>query len=377
MEQDKGSSGVEKEAPVTARPPAGSKGDLKLVVIAIAVIAVLLVAVVAVSMTSDEDEAGDLDATVSPEEVVLDAGESTGLHVNATWDGESIDDSENASFSWYVDDASLGTIDDPGARTVTFTASSTVGVGLIGCTVEYNDSGTLYHLDVTADLTVHPESFASVTITPGEATLVFDRVLFLNATALDTLGTSLTNLTVSWTVEGLPAANYTLNTTTGYSVNFTANATGTAWVNASATYKGVTKSDSVAVKVIESAPTMDISRTRLPDGINWTCDVVTGELYWDEIDVILSNGTDTVTWSLTMGGLNGGTLNTTQFGVMTFGTMLVYLNVTDMTGNGSVDVGDFFTFTTSVEKFNPGKSYEVTLVYRPTGDTIVQTTFVG
>lgn len=378
MTQGMGSSGIEEE-PAQPGPPSGKMSDMKLVVIAIAVIIVLLVAVVAVSISSDkeEDEVGELDATMTPDRVDVDAGESVELYVNATWEGDSIDDSPNATFSWHVVGASLGIVANPNARIVTFTAGAVSGAGSVGCAVEYNDSGALSHIDVTADLTVNPPSLASLTVSPSAATVVYDRVAVFNATALDTLGQPLTNLTVGWTLEGIPAANMTLNATTGYSVNFTANTSGTAWLNATATYHGVTMKYSVTIRVIEHAPAITMSRTRLTDGIKWTIDSVDGELMWNEIDVTLTDGTNTVNWSLTMGGLASGSMNKTEFGVRTLGAMLVYLNVTDVAGNGSVEVGDYFTFTTSAGKFNPAKSYVVTLVYRPTGDVIVQSTFVG
>ena len=69
--------------------------------------------------------------------------------------------------------------------------------------------------------------------------------------------------------------------------------------------------------------------------------------------------------------------NTTEFGPMTLGSLTVFLNVTDLAGNGLTNLADFFTFTTSGGKFNPARDYIVTLIYKPTLDVIVQSAFRG
>ena len=347
--------------------------------VVIAIIALIILAAASYMLWKPEEHEEVLEATVTPAAVDIDAGDSVALVASATWNGESVDELAGIDFEWTLSNEALGTISSPSARITDFTAGKTGGSGTITCSVVYVHEDGQSNVSVQVELVVNPPTLASVFVSPAEMTLIFDRGQVFAASAVDSVGDALENLSFNWTVEGIPQANYTLNATTGLSVNLTANITGTAWVNATATYNRVTKTGSALIPIILAPPTMTMTRSNLPGGIgvNWTCDEPTAPLSWDEVRVFLTDGTNTVNWTLTMGGLDGGVFNTTEFGMRTIGSLSVFLNVTDMTGNGSVNATDYFTFTTSGSKFNPARDYIVTLVFIPSLDQIAQYAFRG
>jgi hypothetical protein len=356
-----------------------NKQKKMIVIAAIAVVMILVLAAAASLLSSPSENEEVLLLTINPDPVTVNAAQSIELVANATWNGEPIENSLNALFRWSLSDSSLGVLSATTEQLTVLTASKVGGAGEVLCNVNYIREGKQFNASASIALTVNPPTLASVSVTPAERTLVYDRVQVFNATAIDSVGDTVPGLNYTWTVEGIPSSNYTLNSTWGASVNLTANATGTAWLNATATYNGVAKSGSAVLPVVAAAPTMDISRTNLPGGAgrNFTCSEPTLALHWNEITVYLTDGTATVYWSLSMAGLDSGSLNMSEFGPRDVGTLVVFLNVTDMAGNGSVSIGDFFTFTTSNGKFNPARNYVVTLEYKQTLDVIAQSTFVG
>lgn len=364
---------VEEKAPKPSPRP-----EMKMwMAAAVIVVVMILLGSLAYVMTKPEDKDEDvLEAAIEPSPAVVDAGQSVELAVNVTWDGEQIEDPENLSFEWSVDDADLGTMNVTGG-TATFESGVEGGQTVVWCNVTYVVEDDENWVLVNATLTVNPPVLASVEVTPGDVTIIFDEVVVLNATALDSVGQDVSDEGIEWTVEGLPAGNYTLNATEGRSVNFTANATGTAWVNATLTYGGVTKSAGTVLNVIRQVPSVDIDNTRITDGVMWTFTEPSDPLSWDEILIVLTDGTNVVNWTISSEGLDNGSYSVAPYPQMTLGDVTVYLNITDTTGNATVNAGDFFTFTSSSGKFLPAHSYAVTLVYVPTSDEIVTRLFTG
>jgi hypothetical protein len=372
-------AGTTESVPAPVKTPGKGSPNWKTMAVVIAVVALIILAVASYLMWKPEDDEDVLEATVTPAAVTIEAGDSVALVANVSWDGESVNEAVGVSFAWSLSDSQLGSISSPSARITSFVAGKVGGSGTITCSVTYVNEDGQSNTSVDVQLVVNPPTLESVSIVPAEITLIFDRAQVFSASAADSVGDPVPGLTFTWTVEGIPTANYTLNSTTGTSVNLTANITGTAWVNATATYNGVTKAGSALIPIILAPPTMTMSWANMPGamGINWTCDEPSAPLTWDEVRMFLTDGTTTVNWTLTMGGLDGGAFNTTQFGPRTVGALAVFLNVTDVTGNGSVNATDYFTFTTSGGKFNPAKDYIVTLIFTPSLDQIAQYTFRG
>jgi len=378
-QQESPEESMEAKEPKGRRAWSGRKIDPIMLLFPVAVIVLVVLAAVSYSMYKGEEEDTNLAVEVHPDVDGVAAGSIVSMWANTTWNDESIDDSSDVQYLWQVNDSALGSFSSTAQRETTFTAGRVAGEGLITCDVTYVVDEVSYTSNTSVPLTVNPPTLASVSVEPSAITLVYDRVQVFNSSATDSLGDPVAGLVYSWTLEGIPTANYTLNSTTGPSVNLTANITGTAWLNVTATYNGVAKSAGAVIPIIPAAPTMTIGRTNLPGGvgIKWTCSAPTADLSWDNVTVYLTDGAETVNWSLEVGGLSGGMANTTEFGPRTLGSLTVFLNVTDIAGNGQTNLADFFTFTTSGGKFNPARDYIVTLIYKPTLDVIVQSAFRG
>ena len=370
-------------APVKILDPAEKKGSGRMIVVAaIVVVAIIIIALVAYAVLMKGGKEG-LKASVSPEALTLNAGASQALEATASWNGDSIDDAANASFSWSVSNASLGGFSGTNQRSTVFQAGHVGGSGVITCNITYvSEDGTSY-LDVDVNLVVNAPTLALVKISPSHSTLVFDRAGVFNVTAEDSVGDEVAEIaaeSITWSVSGVPETNCTLNATHGASVNITANVTGTITLTVSVTVSGVTQTTSVTIYVIKAAPTLTLADTKLPAGagINWTLTAPTEPLDWDELSIILSDGTSTVNWSLTMEGLDNGTYNVSEFGPRLLGSLTVFLNITDVDGNGAVNATDFFLFTTSGGKFSASGNYVITLVYEPTEiDVVAELPFNG
>jgi hypothetical protein len=91
------------------------------------------------------------------------------------------------------------------------------------------------------------------------------------------------------------------------------------------------------------------------------------DIPWDQINVQLNGGTDSVGWSIKTADLDGGFNITAPYAAKLLGTLSVTLTVTDNSGSGFVSGGDYFTFTSN-PVFSSTMTYTVVLIYEPTGD---------
>jgi flagellin-like protein len=100
---------------------------------------------------------------------------------------------------------------------------------------------------------------------------------------------------------------------------------------------------------------------------------------WDEITIQLSDGTSTVQWQPVKADLSStsGT-KIKAFTPVSLGTLTVWCNITDLIGNGNLNGGDLFTFTTgSAAPFATSGTYTINIIYDPTSEKIYDTTFTG
>ena len=368
---------------VKSKGPAEGKTPMNMKVVAVlAVVVVVIVAIVAYAVLTMSAKEG-LKATVSPESLTVNAGENKSIEATASWNGDSIDDSSSVSFSWSVSDATLGNFSDSSARMTVFQAKKIGGAGTITCNVTFVSESETSSVEVDVSLVVNAPTLATVSVSPSHATLVYDRPVIFNMTAEDSVGDDINDIAdadITWSVWGLPQEICSLNTTHGASVNITANMTGTVLLNVTVVVDSVTKTTSVTVHVIIAAPATALYHSKLPAGagINWTWDEPSEPLEWDELTILLTDGSSTVNWSLTMEGLDGGAFNTSQFGYRVLGALTIYLNITDVDGNGAMNSTDYFLFTTSGGKFNPAGNYVMTLMYEPTEiDIVAEMAFNG
>ena len=97
----------------------------------------------------------------------------------------------------------------------------------------------------------------------------------------------------------------------------------------------------------------------------------TAPVRWGEVMVQLSDGINTITWlNFTTDDFVSSTSPVAwHYGNSTdLGTLSIYLNITDRTGNGRINSGDFLEFTTHTSPtFLQSVDYTLTILYKPTG----------
>ena len=99
---------------------------------------------------------------------------------------------------------------------------------------------------------------------------------------------------------------------------------------------------------------------------------------WDDITIQLSDGTNSIQWAPVKADLSGSSTVIKAYAAKTLGTVSVWCNITDLIGNGNVNGGDAFTFTTgSGSPFLTSATYTINIVYDPTSEKIYDTTFTG
>lgn len=124
-------------------------------------------------------------------------------------------------------------------------------------------------------------------------------------------------------------------------------------------------------------PTTTVSKTSITNGWRLTIGSLTDDVSWDAIDVLMSDGTNTVTCTnvtaAALTGTSGAVLK--NFGAYTLGTLSVTVKIMDLTGNGKVNQGDYIELTAS--SFSSTTDYEVRLMHTPTSAPMATTTFSG
>ena len=127
------------------------------------------------------------------------------------------------------------------------------------------------------------------------------------------------------------------------------------------------------------APVGQITRSSIANGYKFTFTPVIPETTWSEVYVMLFAGNKSIVFdNLTTSGLASRSgLITENLGGRTLGNMTVFMNVTDLVGNGRIDQGDSFTLTRSGGVFSNLVDYEVILMHRPSASQIFDAGFRG
>jgi flagellin-like protein len=103
---------------------------------------------------------------------------------------------------------------------------------------------------------------------------------------------------------------------------------------------------------------------------------------WDDVTIQVSDGTTIQAWTPTKAGIIG--TSAVALGAKVIGTLTVYVNLTDVSGNGYVSGTDYFTVVAHLTAspftggFVTNAAYTAVLLYEPSGERCGQPiTFTG
>jgi flagellin-like protein len=126
-------------------------------------------------------------------------------------------------------------------------------------------------------------------------------------------------------------------------------------------------------------PAADITKSSVQGGLKFTFTPFSKDTTWDKLTIILTDDSNAISFNNTTTASmsrESGTVTHCD-GSRALGTLIVWMNATDLAGNGYVNQGDSFTLTTAGGQFLKSTTYSIFLVYKPTGDTIVSHDFNG
>ena len=242
-----------------------NKRNLLLMIVAV-IVAVLLVSVVflAVDWGGGDEEEPEMEivASITPSgPIVAEAGSTVTLYVSSEWmnvdtdESTSLDSSDDVEYTWTRDPISLGAFDLSGNRYANFTAADFENDGTVTCNISYED----VYEEVSVSVSVNPPVLDSVSIDPvtRSVTLGEENDYEFTATAYDSVGGEMTDVSFSWTVFGLAEGEYELNSTSSPVVTFSALAlpAGSVLLNVTGTAGGLSESDTSTITVSgEPAP---------------------------------------------------------------------------------------------------------------------------
>ncbi len=128
-----------------------------------------------------------------------------------------------------------------------------------------------------------------------------------------------------------------------------------------------------------STPEASLSRSAVTNGVKITIVSITRtDVPWDDVGVDLSVPGNSVGWYPT-DDLATGSAVTANYSDLPLGPINVCCLFTDLTGNGYINGGDFFTLFTygGVPTFSAAVTYSLDLVYEPNGSHMSSMTFTG
>lgn len=125
-------------------------------------------------------------------------------------------------------------------------------------------------------------------------------------------------------------------------------------------------------------PVASFTKTSITNGFKFTFTSFSMDTVWGDIYIVLSDGTNSVSFdNITTESLTTGVTVLKSFGSRTLDSLTVFINVTDLAGNGYVNQGDSFTLTTSGGVFSNAVPYEAFLMHGPTSSKIFSMPFLG
>lgn len=227
--------------PIAPKGKGDKKKKLLIMIIAIVVVAALIGTAAYMMVFTSK-----LKVSMTPEEIPeIPAGGSQALSVEVKWGSTVVDASDGVKYSWSVSPTTLGGFDYEARAAVTFEAGSSEGEGTIKCEVTYEGKTA----SVEADVTIGAPFLDTVNVVPFSKTLEPDEEADFTATALDSIGQTVTDATFAWTVAGAATGEYSLSSTTGSAVTFSCSIETVVTLTATATSGGETASGSAEITI--------------------------------------------------------------------------------------------------------------------------------
>ena len=118
------------------------------------------------------------------------------------------------------------------------------------------------------------------------------------------------------------------------------------------------------------APEAAIWHKQIPNGFRWTFGYWTPEdaepVPWSQVEIQLTDGRHNAIWEdISAQDLDTGALVTKSYESVIFGDMTVFLNITDMEGDGIAEYKDNFEITTSGGAFSSDDVYLLFVIWKP------------
>jgi flagellin-like protein len=129
-------------------------------------------------------------------------------------------------------------------------------------------------------------------------------------------------------------------------------------------------------------PAATFTKDSVPGGFKFTFTPFSKDTTWEKIAIVLTDDSNAIsfnnTTTVSMSSLTG-TMMTMKHcdGSRALGALTIWMNATDLAGNGYVNQGDSVTLTAAGGQFSKSTTYTIVLLYKPTGDTITSQDFTG
>jgi hypothetical protein len=235
---DSSVTSVENAKPEPIAPPTGGgKRKLWMMIAAVAVVAILVGTSAYVMFLAP------LKTSMSPDEITIDAGQLLSLSVSVKKGIKTLTNDDAVTYRWRLNPDTIASFDLKSKPNVNVTAGIVEAQGTLTCEVTYKGE----KVTISKQVTIKPPFLDQIIIAPSTKTLEKGTSKAFTASAVDSVGNPVLNLTYTWAVSSTLAS---INATTGLSVNLTAGSTdGNLSLTATAMWKDVSKTGTAKVIV--------------------------------------------------------------------------------------------------------------------------------
>jgi hypothetical protein len=130
----------------------------------------------------------------------------------------------------------------------------------------------------------------------------------------------------------------------------------------------------------EITPVSSLTKSTISNGVKFTFAPMSEDTPWSDVSVLLTDGSNTKSWSPLTTDLDNGT--TAKYNSIAaaanLGTLRVNMTIVDLAGNGYVNQGDYVTMTVgSGQAFSNTVTYTITIMHDPSSAAICHLDFQG